>query len=47
MHRLARLGRFKLYYANRRVFLSPGFHLWTGERHVRVLPIPKPRKVQI
>lgn len=41
MHRVVGLGRFKLYYANRRTFVSPGFYLWTGKQHVRLLPIPK------
>lgn len=40
MHRVARLGRFKLYYANRHRFVHPGFHLWTGTRHIRLLPLP-------
>lgn len=41
MRRLVTVGRFRLYYADRRTFLEPGFHLWTGKRHIRVLPIPK------
>lgn len=38
---LGRLGRFRLYYAERRGFAKPGLHLWTGKQHVRILPLPK------
>lgn len=41
MHRVAKLGYFKLYYAKRSVFRHPGFHLWTGKRHIRVFPLPR------
>lgn len=41
MKRLFGVGRFVLYYARPGVFLHPGFHLWTGSRHVRVLPLPR------
>ena len=41
MRRVARLGRYKLYWAARSGFVYPGLHLWTGNRHVRVLPVRK------
>lgn len=34
----------RLYYANRRWFTHPGLHLWTGKRHVRILPSPRRRR---
>lgn len=35
------IGRFRLFYAERSRFTYPGLHLWTGSRHVRVLPLPR------
>lgn len=38
-------GRLELtlYWAERRYFTHPGVHLWTGSRHVRILPVPRHR----
>jgi hypothetical protein len=41
MKHLFTVGRFKFYYANRSRFKYPGIHLWTGIKHIRILPLPK------
>jgi hypothetical protein len=45
MKPLGRLFGLKWYWASpRERFVYPGIHVWTGERHVRVLPLPKRRR---
>jgi len=41
MRRLCGVGGFTLYFAKPGEFVEPGFHLWTGKRHRRVLPLPR------
>jgi hypothetical protein len=33
--------RGRLYFAGSKRFTHPGIHLWTGKRHIRILPLPK------
>ena len=33
--------RVALFWAERGTFTAPGLHLWTGSRHVRILPLPR------
>lgn len=44
MKPLFKLGRFSFYWAERRWFTRPGVHVWTGKRHVRILPFRRIRQ---
>lgn len=45
MRRLCSAGRYSLYWAAPSMrFTKPGVVLWTGKRHVRLLPLPQRRQ---
>lgn len=39
MEQVAHVRRFRLYKAVGRHFQYPGWHLWTGKRHVQLWPL--------
>lgn len=41
MKRLFGVGKFILFWAERKRFTHPGIHLWTGKRHIRLLAVPR------
>jgi hypothetical protein len=39
MRKVGHVGRFPLYWASRKRFKYEGLHIWTGRRHVRLIPL--------